>query len=298
MSEREGRRVPIWLIPNLLSLDAPLVAVAWLYIFAQTWRVVYHPWPPYVALALVAWGIYATDRLCDSYWRGGGEGLLLRHRVHKRLRRVLMVAVPAAFGVALWIAMTRLPVAIFSYLLPGGVLVAGFFVSAILAGKGDGIPYTKNLLAGLTFSYGTAIGAHVYTSHGMALGGNGYVFTAGVFDLLRSPEMLTFGVLCALNITAVDVWERGRGLADPEAKAADEMMLTVPLALLALAALMLALRAVPTGPIRPFYYAILVAAALLLVVNRIKHRFSTDALRVIADLCLLAPWLYFVLRDK
>jgi len=286
------------LIPNLLSLDAPLVAVAWLYIFAQTWRVVYHPWPPYAALALAVWGIYAADRLFDAHWRRGDGRLRLRHRAHKRLRRVLMVAVPAAFGVALWIAMSRLPFAIFSYVVPGGVLVAGFFVSAMLAGRGDEIPYMKNLLAGFAFSYGTAVGAHVFTSYGMALGGNGYLFTAGVFDLLRSPEMLTFGVLCALNITAVDVWERSRGLADPEAKAADEMMLTVPLALLALVALALALRAVPTGPIRPFYYAILVSAALLLMVNRIKHRFSTDALRVIADLCLLAPWLYFVLRDK
>ena len=40
---------------------------------------------------------------------------------------------------------------------------------------------------------------------------------------------------------------------------------------------------------------ILVSAAALQVVNRVRHRFSPDSLRVIADLCLLAPWVYFVL---
>ena len=291
-------RVPIWLIPNLLSLDAPLVAVAWLYIFASTWRVYYHPWPPYAALALSAWCIYVLDRLFDSFLHRGGEGLRLRHRVHKRLRRVLLALVPVALGGVVWLSMTRLPVAIFSYAAPGVVLVAGYFASSLLAAQSDDIPYLKNLVAGIAFSYGTAVGAHVYTSYGMAGGGGGYFFSAGVFDLLKSREMLIFGVLCALNITAVNVWERGRSLAEPEAKAADEMMLTLPLAMLAGFALLFAMQADPVSPLRPFYYAILVSAALLMAVNRIKQRFSTDALRVIADLCLLAPWLYFVLRDR
>jgi len=285
-------------MPNLLSLDAPLVAVAWLYIFAKTWRIDYHPWPPYAALALTAWGIYAADRLFDALLHGGADGLPARHRMHRRLRRVLMVAIPVAFGCAVWISLKWLPTAIFSYVVAGVVLVAAFFVSALLSGGSDEIPYVKNLLAGLTFSYGTAIGAHVYTSYGMSLGGGGHVLTAGVFELVRSPEMLTFGLLCTLNITAVDLWERSRDVLDPEAKAADEIMLTMPLALLAGFSLIFALRAAPLGPIRPFYYAILVAAASLLVVNRVKHRFSRDALRVIADLCLLAPWVYFVLHDR
>jgi len=40
---------------------------------------------------------------------------------------------------------------------------------------------------------------------------------------------------------------------------------------------------------------VLVAAAALQVVNRVRNRFSADALRVAADLCLFAPWIYFVL---
>jgi len=275
------RRSPVWLVPNLLSLDAPLVAVAWLYIFAKTWRVMYHPWPVYLALGLVVWGIYAADRLLDAALHGDDEDLPLRHQMHRRLRKVLLVLVPAALLGALGIALFLLPREIFNYAVVVGVLVVGFFATALFAGGRREIPYTKNLLAGLAFAYGTALGAHVY------------VPTDDVLDLVRSPEMLSFGILCMLNITAVDLWEHARRSPDPEIKATDELSLTLPLALLAGFALLIALRADPFT--RPFYFSVMVAAAALQVVNRVRHRFSPDSLRVIADLCLLAPWIYFVL---
>jgi hypothetical protein len=268
------------LLPNLLSLDAPLVAVAWLFIFARTWRVDYHPWPPYLALALAVWGIYAADRMLDGLVRGDDGGLARRHETHRRLRRVLVVLVPVAFIGAVLIALFFLPFAIFGYAVVALVLVAGFFAASLFGGGRSEIPYTKNLLGGLAFAYGTAIGAHVY------------VFTDDVFALIRSPEMLSFGLLCMLNITAVDLWEHARRSHDPEVGASDELSLTLPLTLLAGCALLFALRADPFT--RPFYYAILIAAAALQVVNRVRHRFSPEALRVVADLCLLAPWVYFV----
>jgi len=54
-------RKPLWLLPNLLSLDAPLVAIAWLYVFAQTWRLGYLPWESYLVLGLAVWAIYIAD---------------------------------------------------------------------------------------------------------------------------------------------------------------------------------------------------------------------------------------------
>lgn len=276
-------RPPFWLIPNLLSLDAPLVALAWMYILARTWRVDYHPWQPYLALGLAVWGIYAADRLLDSMLRGGTDHLPLRHEVHRRLRRVLVVLVPAALLAALAIALRTLPFAIFAYGLVGAVLVGGYFALTVFGGGRGEIPYAKNLLGGMAFAFGTATGAHVY------------VFPDDVFSLLRSPEMISFGLLCSLNITAIDLWEHSRRTIDPDVAASDELSLTLPLVLLAGFALLFALRADSVSPLRPFYIAILVAAAALLGVNRIQHRFSADALRVAADVCLLAPWLYFVL---
>ncbi len=57
-----------WLWPNLLSLDAPVVAVLWQILFARCFQV------PVDALAallllLTVWLIYAADRTLDA-WRG------------------------------------------------------------------------------------------------------------------------------------------------------------------------------------------------------------------------------------
>ena len=59
-------RRPLWLWPNLLSLDAPLVAVAWLGMFAKTWQVVWFPKTIYLLVAGVVWIIYVVDRLLDA----------------------------------------------------------------------------------------------------------------------------------------------------------------------------------------------------------------------------------------
>jgi hypothetical protein len=45
---------------------------------------------------------------------------------------------------------------------------------------------------------------------------------------------------------------------------------------------------------RPFFYAILTGAALLHVLNRVRARFSMEALRVLADAALVAPLLVFL----
>jgi hypothetical protein len=268
-------------VPNLLSLDAPLVALVWLYVFAKTWRVLYHPWPIYLVLALVVWGIYVIDRLLDSALHGGKSELPLRHQFHRRLRVVLLPLAVLALLAALGMALVMLPREVFSYAMIVGVLVAGFFATALFTGGRSEIPYTKNLLAGLAFASGTAIGAHVY------------VPTVGVLDLIRSPEMLTFGVLCALNITAVDLWEHAERSSDPEVKSADDLSLTLPIALLAGLALFFATSAGEF--VRPFYIAIMVGAGALYVVNRLRSRLPVPALRVLADVALLFPAAYFYL---
>src|SRR6478735_4737668 len=84
-----AHRKPWWLIPNLLSLDAPLVAVTWLYVFAKTWRVDYLPWAAYISLGLVVWVIYVTDRLLDASLGGSAsEKLETRHEFHRKHRRL------------------------------------------------------------------------------------------------------------------------------------------------------------------------------------------------------------------
>ncbi|MBC8126355.1 MAG: hypothetical protein H8M99_04305 [Gloeobacteraceae cyanobacterium ES-bin-144] len=277
------QRKPFWLYPNLLSLDAPLVAVAWLYVFARTWRLGYHPWEAYVTLGLAVWAIYAADRLLDvSLLVGSPRKLEARHQFHRKYQRLFRIAVIATFSFASILVMTRMPMIIYKYLLLGGVLVAGFFGLSMLSSQdAEDVPHTKNILAGITFAFGTAMTAHLYR------------WEYGILDMFLSREFLCFAMLCVLNISAIDLWEHAARSADLETKAFNELTLTLPLTLLGAASLLYAAMDEEQSS-RPFFYSILTAAALLYVLNRARARFSMDALRVLADVALLIPVLVFV----
>jgi uncharacterized membrane protein YphA (DoxX/SURF4 family) len=280
------RRKPFWLIPNLLSIDAPLVAVAWLYIFAKTWRVVYLPSTTYLSLGLVVWVIYVADRLLDALMDDGKSGKLeARHEFHRKHQKVFRGLAMIAGLIALILVVTGLATKIYGYALFGGLMVAAFFTLSIFSTQGPNeIPYAKNILAGFSFAYGTAMLAWAYTGFDSE-------------DLLKSPELICFVVLCILNIAAIDLWEHANRSSDPEIKATDELALTLPLTLLGAAALIFAVKD-PDLTTRPFFYAILTGAALLHILNRNRARFSMDALRVLADAALLVPFIVFLAASK
>ena len=287
------RKTPLWLWPNLLSLDAPLVAVAWLYMFAQAWQVNYLPWQAYLALGLGVWVIYVLDRLLDRQVRNPGDPLIGdRHDFHAKYQTAFLVGVAGALASIVAIVLTVLPVELLvSYSGPAVGLVIAFFGMVLTSAQSQEVPYMRNLVAGLAFGYGTAMMAHIY------------VPTQGMYSLLFSREMLGFAILCVLNITAIHLWEHSRMSDDPEQKAADEMTLTFPLLVVAGVSLVFAYQDNPGifsdgadgTEHRPFFYAILVAAALLQVINRTRSRFSLDAQRTLADGAMIAPLPLFVI---
>jgi len=281
----DQQRKPWWLYPNLLSLDAPLVALAWLHIFSKSWKLGYHPWEAYVCLGLVVWSIYVFDRLLDvSMMSATPERLEPRHRFHQKHRKILITLMSAAMLGATFLLVTEMPYSIFRYLLMGGVMVAGFFGLSMLANDNrEEVGLTKNMMAGIGFAYGTAMTACVYRAE------------MGVIDLVLSREFICFGVLCMLNIAAIDFWEHSKRSDDEEVKAKDELAVMLPLVVLAVAAIAFALQ---RSHMRPFYYAILTGVALLYLLNRRRSEFSMDALRVLADVILLAPVLVFHAANK
>jgi hypothetical protein len=278
---------PFWLYPNLLSLDAPLVAVAWLHLFAKTWRLGYLPWEVSAILGLVVWVIYVADRLLDaSMLSGTPAALKSRHQFHREHQQVFGIGVVVALLIALVLVFTKMPMTIYKNVLLGSVLVVGFFGLSMLASQESGeVPHTKNVIAGVTFAFGVAIMAHIYR------------WEYGIFDMLRSREFVCFAVLCILNISAIDLWEHAACATDLEVKASDELTLTLPLTLLGGASLLYALLDDQQSA-RPFFYAVLTGAALLYVLNRARAGFSMDALRVLADVALLVPVLVFYAASK
>jgi hypothetical protein len=276
-------RKPFWLYPNLLSLDAPLVGLAWLYVFAKTWRLGYHPWEAYVAFALLVWVVYVADRLLNaSMLRSTPERLEVHHEFHRHFRGIFCLGAALALVIAFLLVATRMPMTIYRHLILGALLLAGYFgLSMLSSHEGDDAPLMKNVLAGVAFAFGTAMTAHIYRPE------------LSIYEMLKSREFVSFAVLCILNISAIDLWQHASRSADLEIKASDELALTLPLTLLGAASLMFALLDNAQSS-RPFFYAILTGSALLYILNRRRAAFSIDALRVLADVALLVPVLVFL----
>lgn len=78
--------MPWWLWPNVLSLDAPLVALVWHAAGAQAFAV---PFSGLTAWLLVSsvWMIYALDRLLDGRGGPGKTPETQRHAFHRRHQR-------------------------------------------------------------------------------------------------------------------------------------------------------------------------------------------------------------------
>jgi hypothetical protein len=191
-------------------------------------------------------------------------------------------AAGVASVIALGLVVMRMPREIFSHLWLGGVLIGGFFGLSMLSTQEENeVPHAKNILAGVTFAFGTALMAQIYR------------FEFGLFDMIFSREFMAFAVLCVLNISAIDLWEHAARTNDRELSAGDELALTMPLTLLGIAVLAFAVLD-ENQATRPFFYAILTGAALLHVLNRSRARFSMNALRVLADVALVVPVLVFI----
>jgi hypothetical protein len=276
-------RKPWWLYPNLLSLDAPLVALAWLYVFARTWRLGYHPWEAYAVLGLAVWVIHVLGRLLDVTLMGeGNPAMEERNLFHSRHRRWFKIALMWVIPVLIGLVVMRMPVAIYKHLIPAGVMVAGFFGLVMISSQEPGqVSHTKNILGGMTFAFGTAIAAHIYR----------YEFDMN--DLILSREFVCFAVLCIMNMSAIGMWEHAARWPDRETAASNDLALTLPLILLGGVSLAYAAMDEQQSN-RPFFYAILTGSGLLYVLNRYRALFPPNLLRVLADLTLLAPVLVFI----
>ncbi len=171
-----------WLWPNLLSLDAPVVAVLWQILFARS----FHTSVPAAAAALLVltvWLIYAADRVFDAR----GESKLPRHEFYRRHWRTVLPVWTVAFACALWLAWTRLP----APLLQRGAMIAAavalyFTIVHVLRPT-----WPKELAVAILFALGASVAA---------------------WNAVRSAAdvgaIVLFSCLCWINCMAIEKWER------------------------------------------------------------------------------------------
>lgn len=253
----------IWLWPNLLSLDAPVVAVSWQILFARCFQV-HIDAVAAVLLLLTVWLIYVADRTLDA-WKGDCHSP--RHEFYRQRWRNLLPAWLAMLGLAAWLAMERLSPGLF---LRGVVLLAAVTVyfGLIHVGRrwqGRQWPparrrWPKEAVVGVLFALGASMVA---------------------WGQVKTPAdvatILLFSGLCWMNCVAIEKWE-----VDQQ----DWSPCVAALWLASVAGVLLYAHRPMLGG------AELTSAVAFVLLGRVRPRLSVNAMRVLADVALLSPVLF------
>jgi hypothetical protein len=241
----------LWLWPNLLSLDAPVVALLWQILFARCFHVRVDPLPS-ILLVLAVWLIYAADRTIDA-WRG--SSLRPRHEFYRKHWGALLPLWIAALATGLALALTRLTPALLYSGLALGVAVVLYFALLHL-----GIFHkTKEAAVAVLFALGATLSAW-----------------PNVRTAVDIEAIVLFSSLCWINCVAIEHWESPGESTWPIAGAAGFV------ALAGVILLLFSSRPVLGG-------AVAASALAFVLLDCARRRFSRDALRVLADVALLSP---------
>ena len=252
----EGVRPQLWLWPNLLSLDAPLVAVLWQTLFLRCLGAPVR-WLPALLLFLTVWLIYVADRLLDA--RNGGSPTP-RHTFYRRNFRWVL----ATWIVALAATMGMVLLGFANPLLLRGLTMLGavFLYLAAVHWLPPGSAWVglKEAAVAVLFALGTSLPA--------------WGQIRSTYDALT---VVLFSALCWLNCIAIEQWESNLARL-PVAKIG---------AVIAVAGLVLLHhdRPILAGAESASLFA-------LVLLDGLHHKFSRDALRVLADVALLTPLVF------
>jgi hypothetical protein len=258
---------PMWLWPNLLGLDAPIVAVTWQGFLASCYSLPLRP-AARTVLGLTVWAIYLADRILDVR-KPAERREAARHRfarAHPKFMATLLGIVFAGDAVC---ALDFLrPAVLVNGLVPLGGVVAYL---VLFHGPVSGIRLPKELSAAVLFTCGT--------------------FLAG-WTNARTPSRLVvpavaFCLLCLANLVAIEMWEwrdlrSGEWEPHPWTRCLGRVY---PLWVVALAVACLALGR------SPWYRFVAVSAVLTGLLFHFGVRAPLEARRASIDLLLLAPLL-------
>jgi hypothetical protein len=271
----------VWL--NLLCLDAPIVAVAWQWLFGHSFHISLTG-SSRVSLFVTAWVIYLADRFADA--------VSLRPEDPKSLRQQFCLY-HAPKWVALLAGVAFLDGWIISRYLDEATVVAGLFVGAAslcylatnywLGGIWQIVPI-KEISIGSLFAAGTIAAL---------------VPKVEQWSPALIASFLFFAFLCSLNCISIAIWERvldqtqnKNSLATRWPAAGRYLRISV----IVLACLSLVIGLVTKAPLIPFIL-IETSALLLGLLDLVGSRIPRDKRTALADLILLTPLLLLILRS-
>lgn len=266
---------PVWLWPNLLSLDAPLIAVLWLQLFAVSGRIRISL-DVTLALALVVWVIYVADRLLDEL-RAGPETILSpRHQFYRAHRPLLLSLLGGVLALTCWICF-HLDSRIFEFGTVLMLVVASYFVIVHQARARWRLHFPKEAVVAVVFGVGTVFPVWVY----------------GQGSTPMAIALVFFIAICWLNTALIEYAEwmslhqMDSEMPHASTLAAGRHLLEMGAAV-AIAALLRA-QLTTTSAEHLVLLAISFSAIALAVLGFCWRKLSIDTVRVLADATLLTP---------
>ena len=266
---RASRDFSVFTWLNLVCLDAPLVAVSWQWLFAQSFEIPVARGGT-AALFLTAWLIYLADRFGDSLSVNERGPLSLRQRFCRRHRS-------AWIGSVIGIALVDLVVIA---QLDGVTMRAGARVGVcavlylVLNQRWPSLwrrlPL-KEISIGFLFAAGTRVG--------LAAGLTGSAL----------PGWFLFACLCALNCVSIAVWERELDRAQGRISIATIFPNLERYLLLVLFALTASALGFPGNGTQAVAVWIAGSALLLAGLHFFRNDIAPDVRTALADLVLLTP---------
>ncbi len=271
MNTRES--IPLWLWPNLLGLDAPLVAVSWQWLYARCFDVSIPP-VIHLILGLSVWCVYLADRLYDAYRAKDFLNATSRLRFTKEHFTALAVATMLAGCVNLFLIIRFVP----AHLMLHGLITAGLLALYYVFRFGSSGKLPREIMCGMVFAIGSAIATFSY----------GQPESMGI-RFIGAVAML--GLVCSANCVMISVWERDADLASGDLSIASAMpgipvkfrRLLLPLVLL--------YGILAFADPWQIHVAAGISALALYLMARFEKKFSPSLLRALADGVLLTPLL-------
>jgi hypothetical protein len=253
-------RPPVWLWLNLLSLDAPLIALVWQDFLSRCYPASLRP-TGRCALGLTVWAIYLADRLLDVR-HAASISESIRHRFYRQHRTFVQwllaaVACVDILATCLWL---RPAVVDNGLVLTAGVVV---YLAAFPFAGWDAAAWKKPMAA-ILFTAGTFLIA--WTGAGQSA--RQLVWPAAAF-----------GALCLGNLLTIERWSCGRALHTRSMAHRWVWPLFLGICLICVRN-------------SNWFGAIIASAAGLCALARWGRRISGEARCVLADAVLLTPLLF------
>jgi hypothetical protein len=276
--------IPLWLWPNILSLDAPMVAVLWQFVFDKSFGVPIDS----VALAVLgmcAWLVYASDRILDGLHDAPPPDETPRHRFYRVHCAWILPWMAAVSAITLWLSLARLQTVLFQSYSILALAVLVYLVIVHLSPRIVKTIFPKEMMVALLFACGVCTPALIEPT------ASSLIFAA----------LLMFSAVLWINAAGIEHWETkrrpmARSRLNLKGTCNSAAYLRVASVTITVAAALLAFCS--AGSERVLYEAIAVTALALGALDCSRDWLSRDLLRVLADVALLSPLLFLPLLLK